>query len=367
MGLDGLRAEFPVLARIAYLNAGTDGPVPERGLRAAAERARVELERGRSGAAHHGELGRLYAALRERLAALMGSAVEEVALTRSTTDGVVRVLSALELGPGDELLTSDEEHPGLLAPLAATARRRGATLRTVPLARIAGEAGAHTRLVACSHVSWVSGAVVDARALAGAGALVLLDGAQGLGAVPVDVGELGCDFYAASGQKWLCGPDGTGALFVRRERAPELVPAATGYASLADPSRPAELAMHHDARRFDAGSISGPAAAWWLTANELLEEAGWNAVHASGIALADRLAQALAERGREVVPRGASTLVSWRDPDAAATVERLAGEGLVVRDLPGRGLVRASVGAWSSEEELERLVEAARGHGSKGA
>jgi len=360
MKLDELRGEFPVLARVAYLNAGTDGPVPRRALDAASERAGVELERGRSGGEHHAALAELAEAIRDRLASLFACDRGEVALTHSTTDGVTRVLSALELRRGDELLTSDEEHPGLLAPLAVAARRSGATIRTVPFSALADEAGPRTRLVACSHVSWITGAVVDAVALAAAGAPVLLDGAQGLGAVPARVRELGCDFYAASGQKWLCGPDGTGALYVRGERIPDLVPAMTGYASLADPRRPAELALHPDARRFDAGSTSGPAAAWWLAALELLGGAGWEAVHERAADLAEMLAGQLAARGLEVAPRGHSTLVSWRDPEPAVAVERLAAAGIVVRDLPGRGLVRASVGAWNGEEEIERLVALAR-------
>jgi L-cysteine/cystine lyase len=136
------------------------------------------------------------------------------------------------------------------------------------------------------------------------------------------------------------------------------MPAVTGYASLADPTRPAELAMHGGARRFDAGSMSGPAAAWWLAAIDVLEEAGWQAVHDRAMHLADGLADALPERDLEVAARGRSTLVAWHDPAAVATVERLAASGFVVRDLPRRGLVRASVGAWNSEEELERLVDA---------
>ena len=356
MDLDELRGEFPVLARLAYLNAGTDGPVPRRGLEAAGERAAVELERGRSGGAHHAALAALAEAIRDRLASLLTCDRGEVALTRSTTDGVTRVLSALKLRRGDELLTSDEEHPGLLAPLAVAAQRSGAGIRVAPFATLAEEVGPRTRLLACSHVSWVTGASVDARALEEVEAPVLLDGAQGLGAVPVDVGQLGCDFYAASGQKWLCGPDGTGALYVRAERIADLVPAVTGYASLADPRRAAELALHPDARRFDSGSISGPAAAWWLATIDLLSEAGWSALHERGATLAELLAGRLSERGLDVASRGHSTLVSWRDAEPDATVERLAAGGIVVRDIPGRGLIRASVGAWNTAEDVERLV-----------
>src|SRR5204863_9553760 len=117
-----------------------------------------------------------------------------------------------------------------------------------------------------SHGSWITGRVVDAAGLAAAGAPVLLDGAQGLGAVPVDVRELGCDFYAASGQKWLCGPNGVGYLYVRRELISELVPPWPGYGSLEQGSNPLDLVLHVDARRFDGVLIASPHAARALAA-----------------------------------------------------------------------------------------------------
>jgi L-cysteine/cystine lyase len=349
------RAEFPVLERVAYLNAGTNGPVPRRGADAAQQRLRAELEGGRAGDAHWKGLEELQAELRRRLAPLLGCEVGELALTHSTTDGVATVMAALDLGPGDEVLTSDEEHPGLLAPLANAQRRRGFEVRKVPFAELAGEVGPATRLVACSHVSWVSGQIVDAPALAASDASVLLDGAQGLGAIPLDVRELGCDFYAASGQKWLCGPEGTGCLFVRSERIEELGCPWPWFGSLADPSRPSDLVLHETARRFDL-AIPGAPAAWWRASLDLFERTGWSWVQERAATLAASLADRLAERGLDVVARGRSTLVAWRSEDGAAERDRLAAEGIVVRDLPGRGLVRASVGAWTSEEELGRLV-----------
>src|SRR5256885_15222497 len=176
------------------------------------------------------------AKVRDKVAVALGCRPEDVAITRSTTDGINTVLSALELGRGDEVLTTDAEHPGLLAPLAAGRERRGFDVRVVPFAEIAGEAGPRTKLIACSHVSWVNGQVADTRALADAPAQVLLDGAQGLGAVPLRAAELGCDWYAASGQKWLCGPDGSGYLF----SPAELDPPWPSYGSLEDPQRPLE-------------------------------------------------------------------------------------------------------------------------------
>ena len=105
--------------------------------------------------------------------------------------------------------------------------------------------------------------------------------------------------------------------------------------------------------------LSGPLFAWSLESVGLLAEAGLDWVHERGAGLAARLANALAERGLTVSPRGRSTLVSWSSSDPEGDMAGLAADGIVVRYLPGRGLVRASVGAWSNEEDLDRLVAAA--------
>lgn len=358
MDAAALRAEFPVLERAAYLNAGTDGPIPRRAAAAAKEQIERELTAGRAGRPHFEAVMALGAAIREHVAELFGCPPDDVALTRSTTDGMSTVLSSLALGPGDEVVTSDEEHPGLAAPLALARRRHGFDVRVAPFASVADAIGPRTKLVACSHVSWVSGLEVDTAALAASHALVLLDGAQGLGAVPTRVDELGCDFYGASGQKWLCGPDGSGYLYARRELADELDPPWPGYTSLADASRPSELIAHPGARRFDIG-FSGPSFAWALASLELLAEFGWQRAYERSSGLAARLAEALAGKGREVAPRDRTTLVSWRSDDAEGDVARMAESGVLVRFLPGRGLVRASVGAWSSEDDLARVLASA--------
>jgi L-cysteine/cystine lyase len=350
------RAEFPVLDRYAYLNAGTDGPVPRRAAEAAEERIAHELNEGRVGKPHFESLLAALQKRREILAGLMGCDPEEVGLTHSTTDGVNIVISGLDIQPGDELLTSDEEHPGMLAPLAAARRRCGAVVRQAPFAELASAVTEKTRLVATSHVSWVGGQVIDSAALRETGVPFLLDAAQSLGAVPASVRELGCDFYAASGQKWLCGPDGTGSLYVKRERLDEIEPRWFGYSSLEDPADPLASPLHSDARRLDLGLMPSSAAAWAVASLELLAEAGWDWVHDRGATLAAQLAELLAERGHEVQPRGRSTLVSWRDDDCEPTAERLRDNGVLVRFIPGRGLVRASVGAWNDESDLERLV-----------
>jgi L-cysteine/cystine lyase len=354
------RSEFPVLERVAYLNAGTEGPVPGRAVEAVQRRVSEEAKYGRCGRPYFDELMDMAARARDDYAQLLGCSEAEVALTGSTTDGVNTVISGLDLREGDEILTSDQEHPGLLAPLARARRRDGVSVRVVPFAELGQRAEpGKTRLIACSHVSWVGGEVVDSASLAATGVPVLLDGAQGLGAVPVDVRELGCDFYAASGQKWLCGPEGSGCLFVASERLDDLLVPWPGYGSLADASRPLELEPAEGAKRFDHSFPTGIRNAWVLASLEVLAAAGWGWIHERAATLAGWLADHLGEAGLEVRPRGSSTLVSWRVADAGAEVERLSGDGFVVRSIPGLELVRASVGAWSSEDELERLVEAA--------
>jgi selenocysteine lyase/cysteine desulfurase len=350
-----LRANFPVLARRAYLNAGTCGPLPAAAVRAAIEALERAADEGRTGPYFDG-LPELRARLRDGYAQLLGAAPGDVALTTGTSEGIVRVLGALALGPGDEILTSTEEHPGLLGPLTAARALRGITVRAVPFEELADAVTPATRLVASSHVSWVSGRL--APGLAGIDAPVLLDGAQGVGAVPVDVGALGCSFYAGSGQKWLCGPIGTGMLWVSpawRDRLPATGPT---HVNLVDPNAGLDLVPHAGAARHDAAAQSPETVRAAAAALDVLAGAGWDAIHDRAATLAATFAQALADRGLEVRPRDRTTLVSWHDPDALATRARLADAGVIIRDLPGRDLLRASVGAWNDESDLERLLAA---------
>lgn len=354
--LASLRAQFPVLRRIAYLNAGTNGPVPEAATAAAcAELAREEAE-GRIVSAHFARREELAASLRAGYAARVGCAPAELALTTSTTEGIARVLVALDLRPGEEVVTSDEEHPGVLGPLSGL-RSRGVEVRVAPWADVADAVSSRTRVVCCSHVSWRSGRVAPA-SLAELDVPLLLDGAQGVGALAVDVAALGADAYAAAGQKWLCGPEGTGLLYVSPALRERMHPPVPGFDNLADPSRGLDAPLHADARAYDTPALPAASLAQAAVALEALGAAGWDAVHARGAQLAAAAADALREHGREVLARDATTLVSWREPEAAAAAARLAASGVVVRPLPNEDLLRASFGGWSSEGDVERLLAA---------
>lgn len=356
MDASALRAEFPVLERTAYLNAGTCGPVPRAALAAAREVWEEAAREGRSGGYYRALMGEREA-LRAGYASVLGARPADVALTTSTSEGVVRVIAGLDLGPGDEILTAPDEHPGLLGPLISARERRGVTLRAVPLAELAGAVGPATRLVACSHVSWITGARAPAE-LAALEIPVLLDGAQGAGAVPVDVEALGCAFYAGSGQKWLCGPVGAGMLWVSPAWRERLAALGLTYVNLTSGADGLGASAHADARRHDAAALGRETVVPALAALGTLEEAGWPAVHARAAALAARLADALAARGRVVAPREEGTLVTWESEAPVAERDRLEAAGVIVRDLPGTSYVRASVGAWSDEGDLERLLEA---------
>lgn len=356
---DQLRRQYPVLEQHAYLNAGTCGPLPAGALRAGADAALAAAEQGR-GRTYFEHTMRIAAALRGRYARVLGAAEQDVALTLATSDGIVKVLAALDLREGDEVLTAPDEHPGLLGPLAQLRRLRGVRVRTVPFARLAEAVTDETRLVACSHVSWIDGSVAPA-ALADvgrSGVPVLLDGAQGAGAIPVDLEALGCCAYAAAGQKWLCGPVGTGMLWVSpawRDRLPATGPT---YANLARPNDGLDAAPWPDARAHDAPAFAGQTLAAAEAAAGVLEDAGWPGVWERAASLADTLRGMLRDAGRTVHGTARTTLVAFEDGAPEATAARLAEAGVLVRFLPGHPLVRASVGAWNDETDLERLVAA---------
>jgi L-cysteine/cystine lyase len=353
---DLLRRQFPVFEQLAYMNAGTCGPLPAQALRAGADEALAAAEGGR-GAAYFARTRELGESLRGRYARVLGAEAGDVALTLSTSDGLVRVLTGLRLQPGDEVLTAHGEHPGLLGPLAQAQRLLGIRVRTAPLAELPDAVTPDTKLVACSHVSWVAGAVAPG-GLAELDVPVLLDGAQGAGAIAVDVTALGCAAYAASGQKWLCGPVGHGMLWIApawRERIPPLSPI---YPNLAEPDAGLDARPWDDARAYDAGTFSTQTLAAADAAAGVLEDAGWPEVFERAAALCETLVTMLRNTGRTVAPRGRTTLVSFEDDAPEATVARLAEAGVAVRSLPGTPYVRAAIGAWNDETDLERLLAA---------
>jgi L-cysteine/cystine lyase len=353
------RARFPVLERHAYLNAGTFGPLSRTTIAAIDELRAWEAENGRGGKAYFEAMIETRQRVRALLAAQIRVPVEQVAITDSTTQGVHVAVAGLGLGPDDEVVSTDAEHFGLTGPLvAAGARVRVAAVRELPpeqiLDAIRAQVTTRTRLLALSAVSWIDGTVFPWRELREqTGLPVLVDGAQAAGALDVDATE--ADFYTVSAQKWLCGPDATGALYVREPDA--LPPRLVGYPSQAAYDiAAATWEPKPGAARFDPSFTPSSSLAGLEAALSDLPDGRF----ARARELTERCRELLADAGHDVVTRaGQATLVSFRTPgDTEALVDDLYAQGIVLRELPGTGLLRASVGWWNDEDDLQRLVAA---------
>jgi L-cysteine/cystine lyase len=346
-----------VLERLAYLNAGTFGPLPRRTIEAMRTRLSSDLGEGRSSHEYFELATSLRAGLRDAFARLLHAPDGSIVLTNSTTEGCNLVVAGLELGGDDEVVTTDSEHPGLFGPLKVSgARVRVAALRDRPasdaLAAIEAEISPRTRLIALSHVLWTTGHVVPLRELAAHGIPLLADGAQAAGAIPVDVGALGCDFYTVSAQKWLLGPDATGCLFVRPDRVERLRLASPSYFSWEYP----DYTPKPGVERFDPGWTPVASMEGLLASFAFAAEVGEQRFAAARRAAA-RCREFLAEHVEVVTEPDHATLVTWREEgDTDELVRRLAAAGVVVRDLPDLGWMRASCGFWTSEGDLEQLV-----------
>jgi L-cysteine/cystine lyase len=306
----------------------------------------VDVAQGRGGEPYFSRALGMRDEVRAKLAALLGVEPTQVALTRSTTDGCNIVLAGLDLGPEDEVVTSDVEHFGLIGPLHAS----GARVVTAPEDGILEAVTDRTRLIAISHVSWVTGNALDpARIKAETGLPILVDGAQSAGVIPVEAG--GVDYYAVSCQKWLCGPDVTGALVVARPD--DLRVALPSYFAQTEHQPDGSYVAREGAERFDSGWIGTSSLAGLSKALDVAPE--WRFERVAEIAAKCRTA--LAERFEVITKPNQAGLVTFR-PTSNPTklVEKLRGDGVIVRELPGRNLIRVSCGYWTSDSDLDRLL-----------
>ena len=350
---DEARAQFPVFERHAYLNAGSAGPLPQKVVDAVGARLERDLREGRGGKAYIEEIFELRERIRAGIATILGTFPEHVALTESTTRGCQVVVSGLGLDEDDEIVTTDQEHFGLLGQLHASGAR--VVLAEADEDALLAAVTPRTRLIAVSHVLWTTGRRLGlARVRQPDGPPLLVDGAQSAGAIPVDLA--GADFYTVSAQKWLCGPDPSGALFVRDpESLSVTLPSMFSTESYeADGS----FVPKDGARRFDSGWIGAPALAGLEAA--LGVHPDWR--YEGGAAAAARCRELLEPLVDVVTPPGHSTLVSFHPPgDPTELVAALHERGVIVRELPGRNLVRASCGWWTSEDDLRRLADGLTG------
>ena len=368
------REKFPALASndYAYLNSGGSGPPPYRVVE-----AMREVDDLCSGPAYLEGVGlfarqaQANARAREAAARLVGAGYDDVALTQNTTHGMNLGVAAIDWREGDEVVSTTTEHPGCLAPLHNLRRRFGVEVNLVspPFTpeKIEAALTPKTRLVALSHVDWTSGEVLPLEGICtlarDRGALTLVDGAQSVGNIPVDVPASGADMYAFTGHKWVLGPEGLGAFYVR-PGTPVHSP-NVGYLSLPSPAD-FDAAGHYDlrpdARRFEASTMSPALAAGFAAAAEAVHERGEAGL--KGIKRrADLLMDLLSGLPRVTLrsPRPAqSGLVRFEIRDVAAkeAAERLLQEKFILRYIPDpNSYVRASTHLFNTEEELQALAK----------
>jgi L-cysteine/cystine lyase len=339
---------FPVFDRFAYLNAGAVGPISEATVEAMAAADRLGMEQGRGSHGGFAERVAMRGELRERIGALIGVPPATVAITTSTTQGCEIVVGGFGLQPGDEVVTSDAEHPGLEGTLYASPAtiKVAAVLGKSPGEAVEAVLGAvteRTRLIALSHVLWLNGQVLPiADIKARSGLPVLVDGAQSVGAIDVDATI--ADYYTVSGQKWLCGPELTGALYVAEPESLQPRRAPSPWSAPRSQAAHLELAFHP--RSLIAG---------FLTA---LAERPPDAA-ARGAAVTEACRRALEQAGIEVLTAAnQSRLVAFRlSGDPEEVVGACQEQGVVIRHLPN-GWLRASCGWWNSPADVDRLVSA---------
>lgn len=373
-----IRAQLPAIHERVYFNTGTNGPVPQCSQDALLDYAALELHEGRIGPDAYKRAAEARVATRTALAGVLGCDPLEIALTHNTTEGLNMALMGLDWGPGDEVVTATTEHPGGLYPVYLLKQRYGARIRMTgiglkeldPVAELRKVLGPRTKAVVLSHVSWGTGMVLPMREIAdlahGVGALVIADAAQSCGMVPSSVYELGVDAYACSGQKWLCGPDGTGALFVRRDRLGDIQQTFMGYRGVRMGMSDYEgyFVPAAGAERYEVASLYSPAVrALGASVEWIANDIGWEWVYRRIAALGRYCYAALAGApGVTLYSPPASmaglvhfTLDGIAPPDLTA---RLYERGIIVRYTPFPHVNRVATGFYNTEEEVDRLVGA---------
>ena len=369
---NAIRAQMPATTNAVYFNTGTFGPFPLAVRDAMAAHVDGVWTHGRIGDARYAEQSAIEAGARAALGRVVGAPADEIALAHCTSDGLNLVVGGIDWQAGDEALIGDFEHPGLTVPLQVMGERRGVRVVVAPITEaddpvqaLADALTPRTRLVALSHVIWTTGRIMPiarmAEVVRAHGAVFLVDAAQGPGCIPVDVRSLGCDFYTISGQKWLCGPSGTGGLWADPAAVDRIAPAFPGYPTME--KTPDGPRMWAGARRFEPGTVTHTALVGLTAAIEWRESVGgFVATHAAAMELSaycrDRLAAVPRVRVAEVDAPSPFVAFETEGLDAPLVVERLEQQGIIARYLPGTQYTRISVGCWNDRSDVDRLAAA---------
>ena len=308
MSLTTLRESIRATRDVIYMNTGFTGPSPEPVLTRMREVFEKEASVGPASVEGLAQSRAISEEARQVVASLLNADVDEVAVTHGTTEGLNLAIYGLNWQPGDEFVTCNLEHPALATP-GNVLEERGVTVKRVEVPANAGSGEAlellssvmtpRTKMVALSHVQYSCGLKLPAKQLIEAahrnGALIALDGAQTGGQLNIDVKALGVDVYSISGQKWMLGPNATGAVYISSEVQRSLSPLFTTHAVADARAMPADgPGGGNPMMRFRIASQSPALTAGFMTAIKLLQDIGMDEVEAHCNALSDRLRQGAA-------------------------------------------------------------------------
>jgi kynureninase len=364
------RAEFPIFRHSIYLNSCSLGALSRR------SRAKVDefldLWEGRGAAAWYDVWWAALGELRTRYGRLIGAAEGAIALQPNISSALTAVAESLDYRQRPKVVVTALDFPTVAYQWLARAGE-GVELVIVespdgigvPVEAIARAVDARTALVATSHVFFTSGAIQDVAALAEVthrqGALLLIDGYQAAGQLPVDVQSLDVDFYCSGGLKWLLGGTGVAFLYARPDLLPGLTPRSAGWFSHRRQFDfdPRELALHADARRLEAGTPALLPVYAQLGGLDLLEEIGPIEIRRLTMALVeDLIEQARAAGLRPRVapsPEERSGIVMLPSSDPGRDVRRLAEAHIVTDTRPGH--VRISPYFYNVRDDHRAAIE----------
>jgi selenocysteine lyase/cysteine desulfurase len=385
--LSTVRAELPALAHCIYLNTGGLGPAPRTATAEAVRLVQLIGEYGNDTPSVQEELaaGATYA--REALGRMFGVPAAQIALIRAVSEGISAVGYGLDWHEGDEAVITDQEHPAGLFPWLSLRDRFGVRVRCLPihdashrphsgdelLDHLDGLLTPRTRLVSLSHVTTETGVRLPAREICALvhrrcpDAAVGFDGAQAAGQFPIDFGEIGCDFYTATGYKWLLGHRGTSFLSIHPDWIERIRPSWTGPGASVRADRDT-LAWEPlpSATRFEFGGRDWFIYAALGKALDFVAGAGLPAIEAHSTTLAGRLKAGLAEIPGVTVytpldPACSTGIVTaglagWTGRDLIDTLRRR--WGITGRSAYGNRAVRFSVAFFVDEAEIETVIEA---------
>lgn len=373
-----VRQEYPALRERAYFNFGFQGALHKDVIKII-EQTMFDLQNlGASTAKAQIHSHLEFQLTRQILAKNIGTTPENIALTENATVGCNIILWGLDWQPGDRILLTDSENPTLLIAVESLQRRYNLEVDIIPLATMSDadlldflthHLKRKTKLLVISHVLWDSGRVLPIRQimeLCGDKTRVLVDGAQSMGMIPLSVEDLSIDFYAFGGQKWLCGPEGTGGLYIKPEALRELKTTFAGWRGLSPELSENQLTLHEDARRFEIGSTSTALQAGLRTALKIHDDfadANWRYNHL--LKMSSYLWNKLYELSQIGFPvrclsptAPASGLVTFEVPgfDPQRLNEFFATQGIILRHIPQTAYLRVCLHYLTTVDEIDELV-----------